>query len=106
VDSLTVARLTGENACHRGSAGVSDGGRALGFRPAFLDRATRVVYPSRYADGRLAPFHVLDGLPAPLVVARQRGGRVTAVKPSVITGFVRDGRFYTRAEAACAAAKG
>ena len=73
------------------------------FRPAFLDRATRIVYPSRYADGRPAPFHVLDGLPQPLVVARGRGGQVVGVKPSLIPGFVRRGRFYTPAEAACAA---
>jgi hypothetical protein len=103
MDSLTLARLAEENDHHRGTAGVSADGRALGFRPAFLDRATRIVYPSRYADGRLAPFHVLDGLPRPLVVTRHGDGKVVSVKASVITGFVRDGRFYTRAQAARAA---
>jgi hypothetical protein len=104
VAALTVERLTAENERHRGTAGVSTEGRALGFRPAFLDRATRIVYPSRYADGRHAPFHVLDGLPRPLVVTRYRDGRVVGVKSSVISGFLRGGRFYTRAQAACAAA--
>ena len=42
------------------------------IRSAFLDRPARIVYPSRYADGRLAPFHVLDGLSRPLVVTRTR----------------------------------
>lgn len=101
--ALTAERLAAENERHRGTPGISSEGRALGFRPAFLDRATRVVYPSRYADGRHAPFHVLDGLPAPLVVFRQRDGRVVGVKSSVISGFLRGGRFYTRAQAACAA---
>jgi hypothetical protein len=103
MDALTLERLGEENRHHLGTAGVSAEGRALGFRPAFLDLATRIVYPSRYADGRLAPFHVLDGLPQALVVTRHRDGRVVRVKASVITGFVRGGRFYTRAQAAFAA---
>jgi hypothetical protein len=104
VDTLTLDRLTLENDVYRGSAGVSAEGRALGFSPAFLDRATRTVYPSRYADGRPAPFHVLDGLPAALVVERNRHGRPVGVRASVISGFVRGGKFYTRAQAARAAA--
>ena len=103
MDALTIERLALENERHRGTAGVSDEGRAFGFRPAFLDRTTRIVYPSRYADGRLAPFHLLDGLPPPLVVTRGGDGRVVGVRESVVTGFVREGRFYTRAEAARAA---
>lgn len=72
------------------------------IRSVFLDRATRMVSPSRYAEGRLAPFHVLDGLPRPLVVTRHRDGVVVGVKPSVMAGFVRSGRFYTHAQAAFA----
>jgi hypothetical protein len=103
MDALTLERLAEENRRYRDTAGASVDARALGFRPAFFDRATRIVYPSRYADGRLAPFHVLDGLPKPLVVIRDGDGRVVGVQPSVITGFVRGGRFYTRAQAARAA---
>ena len=105
MDALTVERLGQENERHRGTPAVSGEGRALGFRPAFLDRSTRTIHPSRYADGRLAPFHVLDGLPRTLVVTRN-GDQVVEVRSSVITGFVRDGRFYTREEAARAAAGG
>jgi hypothetical protein len=103
MDALTLERLAEENYRHQGTAGVSADGRALGFRPAFLDQATGIVFPSRYADGRLAPFHVLDGLPRPLVVTLHGDGKVVTVKASVIAGFVRGGRFYTRAEAARAA---
>lgn len=67
---------------------VSQANRAYGFLPAFLDAQTGAVYLSRFSDGRVAPIHVLDGLPPELV------------DQSLITGFVRDGRFFTRAEAA------
>jgi hypothetical protein len=106
MDALTLDRLGEENEAYSGTAGVSVGGRALGFRPAFLDRTTRIVYPSRYGDGRLAAFHVLDGLPRSLVVVRRADGRVVGVRTSVITGFIRGGRFYTRKQAAREAARG
>lgn len=70
------------------TGGVSQANRAYGFLPAFLDAQTGAVYLSRFSDGRVAPIHVLDGLPPELV------------DQSLITGFVRDGRFFTRAEAA------
>ena len=89
-----------ENARFRGTAGVSEN-RPLGFRPAFMDSETRSVYPSRFADGQLAPCHVLDGLPGHLVLSRDGGGR--EVKSTVVSGFVREGVFYTRDEAAAAA---
>ena len=51
MDALNLERLAEENERHRGTAGVSAEGRALGFIPAFFDRATRIVYPvvSRYS---------------------------------------------------------
>jgi hypothetical protein len=69
------------------------------MRPAFFDHATRTTYPSRFADGRMAPCHLLDGLPADLVLARDAGGRARSVKASVEAGFERNGRFYSRLEA-------
>jgi hypothetical protein len=48
-------------------------------------------------------MHLLDGLPDEWVVERDAAGRVRAIKDSVIAGFVRDGRFYTREQAAAAA---
>ncbi len=55
---------------------------------------------SRFADGRMAPFHTLEGLPDELVLGRNAGWRACAVKASVISGFERAGLFYTRGEAA------
>jgi hypothetical protein len=103
--ALTGHRLKHENLRHRGTPGVSAENRSLGFRPAFVDSETRAIYLSRFADGRLAPCHTLDGLPRELVLSRRPCGRVAAVKPSLVSGFVRDGRFYTREEAAAQAAR-
>jgi hypothetical protein len=94
--------LATENARFAGTGGVSRRARAFRFLPAFRDSGTGQVYLSRFADGHLAPIHMLDGLPDQVVVARH-GRRVTAVKASIVSGFVRDRRFYTRAEAAAAA---
>ena len=97
--------LKQENELHEGTGGRSQENRELGFRPAFLDFQTQVVYPSRFADGRPAPIHVLDGLPDEVIVDRAASGRVVAAKASLISGFVRNGFFYTRSAAAKAAAE-
>ena len=100
---MTETELKRENTVHAGTGGRSQGNSGLGFRPAFFDFATQRIYPSRFADGRLAPFHLLDGLPEEVVVDRACNGRVVAAKASLISGFVRDGFFYTRTAAARAA---
>ena len=100
--SLSVAVLKEQNQRFHGTGGCSQENSGEGFRPAFKDIGTGVIYLSCFADGRLAPLHLLDGLPAEVVIARDNTGHVTAVKDSVIAGFVRDGHFYTRAEAAAA----
>jgi hypothetical protein len=41
----------------------------------------------------------LDGLPEDWTIGRDKGGQVVAMKDSVISGFMRQGRFYTRAQA-------
>ena len=102
---ISVQQLQHENEAHAGSGGVSPGNRHLGFHPAFLDFATMQVHESRFADGRPAPFHILDGLPEDLVLRRTPLGRVLAAKASLVSGFVRNGYFYTRAAAARATAE-
>ncbi len=97
---LDTKLLQRENRDYGGTGGVSDGNRGAGFSPAFLDRETRLVYASCFADGRPAPFHLIDGLPDELVIARFASGRVSAIKASVVSGFVREERFYSREEAA------
>lgn len=98
--ALTDAVLRGENRRFLGTGGRSQENRACGFRPAFMDTQTRLVYASRFQDGRPAPFHLLDGLPDEVVLARLPSGKVIAVKETVVSGFVRDGHFLTRDEAA------
>lgn len=99
---LTKRVLHQENLAFQGTGGVSSGNGAGGFLPAFLDTATGMVYLARYADGRLAPMHLLDGLPEELVVTRSTTGKVIAAKESVMAGFVRCDQFFTREQAAAA----
>jgi hypothetical protein len=98
--TLSSRYLQLETQAHRGTGGVSAENRQLGFRPAFRDTATGQTYPSTFADGAPAPSHVLDGLPDRVVVARDRYGRISRVIGSIVAGFVREGIFYTRPEAA------
>lgn len=95
--------LAEENLRFAGTGGCSPENRDMGFLPAFFDGKSGRVYRSRYANGRPAPFHLLDGLPEALVVRSGATGRVTAVRPTVVSGFLRNGRFLTRAEAAAQA---
>ena len=102
---MNVRLLKQENVVHAGSGGRSEGNRGLGFHPAFLDTATFAIYLSRFADGRPAPFHLLDGLPDEVVLVRSSAGRVVAAKGTLVSGFERNGFFYTRSAAARAAAE-
>ena len=97
---FTEHELRRQNRHYRGTGGVSQENHGYGFRPAFLDTETGVIYHSCYADGRPAPCHLLEGLPETLVLARAPHGRIIAIKASVIAGFARCGCFYTREEAA------
>lgn len=89
-----------ENVEFMGTGGRSQENTSVGFRPAFQDSETLMVYPSRFADGRPAPMHLLDGLPSDVVLTRTPSGRVATVKATIVSGFTLDGRFYTREAAA------
>lgn len=102
---LTPSALQQENETYRGSGGISEGNRALGFKPAFYDMETGVSHTSKFANGLEAPMHVLDGLPNEVVESRLEDGKVATVKPGVISGFVQAGHFYTREQAALATAQ-
>jgi hypothetical protein len=99
---LSVRTLAEQNNTYRGRGAVSAENRGQGFRPAFLDQTTGVAYLSCFANGCAAPLHILDGLPEELVVKRDPHGRVTTVKAGIIAGFLHDGVFYTREQAALA----
>jgi hypothetical protein len=92
--------LVDENRHFKGTGGLSRESRRYSFAPAFRDSVSGAVYLSRYANGQVAPIHLYDGLPAELVIERTIAGRVTVVRDSVTSGFVRGGRFYTRDQAA------
>jgi hypothetical protein len=98
--ALTAHTLHSENQCFAGTAGISRNNRSQGLRPAFFDTESGQMAISCFADGRPAPVHLLEGLPADWVTARRADGGVLTVKGSVVTGFIRDGHFYTRAQAA------
>lgn len=98
--AMTTSELGRENRIYGGTGGVSQENRSFGFRPAFRDADTGVVYASCFANGQPAPFHLLDGLPDEIVLTRHATGRVAAVKESITSGFVCEGRFYTREQAA------
>ena len=98
--AMTVKSLHSQNLAFAGTSGVSTLGCRCGFMPGFLDRETGRVYISRQADGTPAPIHVLDGLPDELVLSRTASGQVAAIKGTVIAGFLLDGQFYTRQQAA------
>lgn len=98
--TLTYGMLRRENWIFRKTGGVSQNNRDEGFYPAFCDYATGSVYLSQFADGKPAPIHLLDGLPDELVLQRNPEGRITAIKSTVIAGFLNAGRFYTREQAA------
>lgn len=97
---MNELRLRLENLRHAASGGRSPQGASLGFHAAFLDCATMTIYLSRFRDGRLAPMHLLDGLPEEVVVDRAASGRVVAAKATLVCGFERNGFFYTRSSAA------
>ena len=97
---MTVNTLETENKLFAGTAGISQNNRSSGFIPAFCDMETNTVEPSRFASGVMAPVHLFDGLPAAWIKDRDAKGHVKAVKGSVIAGFLHEGRFYTREQAA------
>jgi len=96
----TNETLRKENLAFIGTGGVSAENRSSGFLPAFYDRETGRAELSRFADGRPAPMHLLEGMPAEWVARRDAAGGIIALKVSVIAGFVRNACFYTREQAA------
>lgn len=98
--ALTRKTLAEENCRFTGCGGISVENFHRGFVPAYLDTVTGSIHLSRFADGRCAPIHLLEGLPEGLVLRRDACGKVIAVKPSVNSGFLRGGQFYTREQAA------
>lgn len=98
----TYERLREENETYAGTGGVSENNCRQRFLPAFRDEVTGRVELARQADGTEASMHLLCCLPDEWVTERDSQGHILALKDSVTAGFVRDGAFYTREEAASA----
>lgn len=96
----TQERLRQENETYAGTGGVSENNAQARFLPAFREQVSGRIELARMEDGRSAPMHLLCGLPDDWVTQRDTDGRIIALKDSVIAGFVRDGDFFTREEAA------
>ena len=69
----TNETLRKENLAFVGTGGVSAENRSSGFLPAFYDLETGRAELSRFADGRPAPMHLLEGMPAEWVARRDLG---------------------------------
>jgi hypothetical protein len=95
---LTCATLAWENDCFAETRGVSQNCSDRHFIPAFKDRLTGETHASVFEDGRPAMIHLLDGLPEHWIVSRDKDRHVTAVLETIISGFLRNGVFFTREE--------
>lgn len=99
---MNARRLLSENRAYRGTGGISQENRSAGFVPAFLDAETGLIYRSCFADGRPAPIHLLEGLPAHLLCRTSETGQLVAANATLVSGFLQRGKFLTRDEAAAA----
>lgn len=88
------------NRCFAGTGGVSCNNRSAGFVPAYLNTSSGVAVSSCFANGEPAPIHMLEGLPQEWVAERDSQGFALRAIAEVVAGFLRDGRFYSREEAA------
>ena len=61
------------------------------FQPAFYDMQTGKIHISCFADGREAPVHILDAVPQEVAERADL---------NLVSGFVSDGVFLTRQQAA------
>ena len=73
-----------------------------GFTPAFHDTRSGSIVFSKSSSGHPASIHQPSSVPADWVGQRTLTGRVRKLKPAVVTGYVRDGYFFTREKAAAA----
>jgi hypothetical protein len=98
--NYTAKKLHQENLAFAGTGGVSRNCRPSRFQAAFRDTATGQVAVPRFDNGKPAPMHLFCGLPDEWVERRDGQGQIVALRDSVEAGFVRDGMFYTRDQAA------
>ena len=89
-----------ENMAFAGTRGVSKNNRRFGFKPAFLNKRNGEVEVAKFENGSPAPMHIISWLPEEWAASRAEDGSIESLQPEIIAGFVADGIFYTRDEAA------
>lgn len=67
----------------------------FGMLPAFREPVSGETHLATNRDGTPAPAHLLEGLPEAWVEERDDHGQVVSLKPGIIAGFLRNGRFYS-----------
>lgn len=97
---MTKDQLNQQNIAYQNTQGISSNCTMSGYTPAFQDALSGEIHLSKFADGRLAPIHVIDGLPQEWIVKWDENKRALMAKETVIAGFVRDGIFFTRKQLA------
>ncbi len=89
-----------ENLAFAGTGGVSEHASVSGFSPAFLDKHSGRVEIARMRGGQPAPVHLIDWLPREWASVIGTDGSVVSLRDGIIAGFVKDGVFLTREQAA------
>ena len=97
---MTEHVLREENQAFAGTGGISANAKAAKLLHAFQDIETGRTEIARMANGSPAALHLIIGLPDEWVVARNRCGHISAIKNTIVAGFLRNDVFYTRAQAA------
>jgi hypothetical protein len=92
--------LRHENLAFTGTRGVSQNNSRSGFKPAFLNRNSGRVEISKMEGGYPAPIHLIDWLPEEWAASIRKDGSIESLVPGIISGFSRNGKFYTREETA------
>ncbi len=85
---------------YRGTCGESREAVRQHFLPAFINREDGRVELARLPNGQPAAMHLISHLPVEWALQTDPAGKVVALKASIEAGFVRDGCYYTRSEAA------
>ncbi|MBV1876198.1 MAG: hypothetical protein KUG79_01020 [Pseudomonadales bacterium] len=89
-----------QNVKYARTNGVSTVNGKQQFYPAFRDEITGRVELARFRNGDAAPMHLICGLPEDWAVSHDEYGLINKVKRSITAGFLREGVFFTRLEAA------
>lgn len=89
-----------ENLAFAGTRGVSKNNAKSGFAPAFLHCESGRIVISRTKGGQPAPFHLIDWLPEEWAESTREDGSIKKLIPEIVSGFSRNGQFYTREETA------